>query len=891
MCVIIYIFADVYPQGINNQKTDDYIPIDSISRFLMQARNTRLFYEQDWFTNIKFHHSYLDLPTNEIMERITIMVKCDYLIIDSLSIVLIPKQVGLLMNNDVSTGLITVGDPMKFGQSLKAILTGRVLNGKTGDPLPGAVIFLEKYNIGTTSGEKGKYSIELPVGENIITLKYVGFENKYIKIKILSDGSMDLELFESSVKLDEVQISAQQSDANVYRNQMSIQSFDSKAIRELPVTFGEKDIIKSISLLPGIQTVGEFGTGFNVRGGGNDQNLILLEGTPVINSSHLFGLISILNANTVSNVTLMKAGIPSTYGERASSVLTIDMGPENPEKLRVRSGIGLINSNINIETPLIKNKASLILGARSSYSNWLLHKVPEIDLMNSTAQFYDLNGLLTLKLNRNNKLRIFGYFSNDNFTFVNLNEYKYSNALGSVRWIHNFSDKLTSNILCNISYYDYSITGIDTLKKYDAFKIVSRLKYRSLKWNLSYIHNNKHSFNFGWNTILYNVSPGKQTPFGQESYAVPLQIDPEKALELTLYLSDNIIISDKFKLEIGLRYTNYYQLGPGNVTEYSSSSSLSEASIKDTLSYSKNEIIKKYSGPEPRISLCYIISKNSSVKLSYNRINQYINLVSNTSVATPADVMKLSDNYLKPLNMDQIAIGYYRNFNLNSIETSIELYYKKLNNVLEYRDGAKLLMNDQIETALVNANGYNYGLELFIKRNFGRLSGWISYTYSRSLRKTNNNFEADQINKNSFFPSSYDKPNNLILIGNYHISRRWRFSGTFTYNTGRPVTIPVLKYSYQGYQLIYYSDRNKYRLPDYHRLDVSITMDESLRLRKKWKGSWTFSVINLYGRKNAYSVYYQNETPSALNNYNNGSLFKMYIIGRPFPSLTYNLSF
>ena len=351
MCGIICFCIDGYPQDINNQKTDQYISIDSISGFLIQIRKTRLFYERERFGNKKFHSFYLELPTTEIMERISRMVDCDYLLIDSLSIVLVPKQAGLPGNNNVLTGIITVGDPLKYGQSSNAILSGRILNGKSGDPLPGAVIFVEKLNIGTTAGEKGRYSVELPVGENLITIKYMGFENRYVKVKILGDGSIDLELFESSVKLDEVQISAQQSDANVFRTQMSILRFDTKAIKELPITFGEKDIIKSISLLPGVQTVGEFGTGFNVRGGGNDQNLILIEGAPVINSSHLFGLFSILNANTVSNVTLMKAGIPSSYGERASSVLAIEMGPENPEKLKVRSGIGFMNSSINLETP------------------------------------------------------------------------------------------------------------------------------------------------------------------------------------------------------------------------------------------------------------------------------------------------------------------------------------------------------------------------------------------------------------------------------------------------------------------------------------------------------------------------------------------------------------
>ena len=889
--LISCIFTNAYPQGTDVLMSKSYIPIDSVSGFLKLNRNTRLFYQQEWFKDKKFHSSYLDLSTTEIMERITRVVSCDYFLIDSLTIVIVPKQAGSYTSDPSSSGLVSIGDPMKYGQSSKAVLQGKVLNGKTGEPLAGAIVFVEKHNLGTTSGAKGVYSIELPVGENRLTLKYIGFENKYVNIKLLSDGSFDLELFESSVKLDEVQISAQQSDANVYRTQMSVMKFDTKALKELPLTLGEKDIIKSISLLPGIQSVGEFGTGFNVRGGGNDQNLILIEGAPVINSSHLFGLISILNANTVSNVTLMKAGIPASFGERSSSILSIDMGPENPERLKVKAGIGLINSSLNLETPLINKKASLILGGRSSYSNWLLHKIPDIDLINSSANFYDINGLLTVKLNPKNKIKLFGYLSQDDFSLSNSYIYDYSNLLGSARWTHNFSDRLSSDLLASYSQYDYSVAGVDTLKKYDAYQIKSQIKYRSLKWNLSYSLNNKHDFDLGWNAILYNVLPGTETPYGPESFVKNLTIAPEKALELALYLSDNITISDKLNMEVGIRYSHYSLLGPGNVNVYNNAPSLSIASIADTLSFSSNQRIKNYSGPEPRISFRYVLNSNSSLKLSYNRINQYINLVSNTSVATPSDVMKLSDTYLKPLTMDQLALGYYKNFFQNKIEASVEIYYKNLNNVLEYRDGAKILMNNQIETALLNARGYNYGLEFFIKKNYGKLNGWISYTYSRSLRKTESDAEADKINMNEAFPSNFDKPNNLVVIGNYQISRRWRFSGTFTYNTGRPVTLPELKYNYQDYHLIHYSDRNKYRLPDYHRLDLSITMDESLRIRKRWKGSWTLSVINLYGRKNAYSVYYQNDNPMEPDTYTSGSLYKMYIIGRPFPTLTYNLSF
>jgi len=370
-----------------------------------------------------------------------------------------------------------------------------------------------------------------------------------------------------------------------------------------------------------------------------------------------------------------------------------------------------------------------------------------------------------------------------------------------------------------------------------------------------------------------------------------MHVNKERAGEFALYAGDDFNITPKIAAEVGVRYSLYLLLGPGTVNMYRSGSPIIAENIIDSISYSKNEVIKSYHGLEPRLSLRYSIDEFSSVKASYNRMNQYINLISNASVMTPTDVWKLSDRYERPLRCDQFAIGYFRNFKQNAIETSVEIYYKLLKDVIEYKNGAQILLNNHIETDLVNAKGVNYGAEFYVKKNTGRLTGWASYTYSRSMRQTNGAEASEQINSNNYFPSNYDKPHNIVINANYHISRRWRFAGSFLYSTGRPTTLPELKYNFNGYQLIYYSERNKYRLPDYHRLDVSITLDESLRLKKKWKGSWTFSIVNLYWRKNAYSIFYQKDTPTESNNYRQYSLYKLYIIGRPLPTITYNISF
>jgi hypothetical protein len=401
----------------------------------------------------------------------------------------------------------------------------------------------------------------------------------------------------------------------------------------------------------------------------------------------------------------------------------------------------------------------------------------------------------------------------------------------------------------------------------------------------------KNSIDIGINAIRYNNSPGELKPGSAESAVMPKKLNNEQAYELSAYLSDNLSVTDKLNIEAGVRFTEYLLTGPYQSRIYDPQKPRLSDNLIEVKDYTGSEVVYNHQGIEPRFSVIYKLNTESSLKGSYSRIHQYLNLISNTSVIAPTDVWKLSDQNISPLICNQVAVGYYRNFIKKALEASVEVYFKQLSNVIEYKDGAKLLMNEVLETDLIPAKGYNYGIEFYVKKISGRLTGWASYTYSKSIRQTNSVFEEEKIKNNQIFLSNYDKPHNLITVANYHISRRWRFSSTFIYNSGRPVTLPEMKYFFQGNQLVYYSERNKYRLPDYHRLDVSITLDESLRLKKKWKGSWTFSVVNLYSRKNAYSAFYQKEVPNIRNDYRTFSLYKLYIIGRPLPTLTYNFTF
>lgn len=888
---LIYLsfFHPVLSQDV---KGGTYLTIDQLTDQLEKKYNVQFFYKPEWFEMKTINSSILKLAFSEILDRLKAETDLSISTIDSVLFIFVPVKPEI---NDKSAPQLTeeliVGNQDDYGKYAKATIQGKIVDGMNGNPLPGSSVYIDKLKLGVMADSKGNYHLQAPVGEYTVRLTYMGYDDSTQKIKLVGNGTLNLELYEKSIKLHEVIVTAERPELNVSGTQMSYVKFDARTIKELPVSMGTRDIIKSITLLPGVQSIGEFGTGFNVRGGGADQNLILLEDEPLFNSSHLFGLTSVINSDGISSVTLIKAGISARYGERASSVMDIRFASSEIDKTSVKGSIGLIDSRLYIETPLNNKKITLLLSARSSYSNWLLHSMPDIDLMNSSARFYDANAFLTYNLNSKNKIHLFAYISNDQFGFSKTTDYHYSNLLGSVRWKHTISNNLYFNLVAGLSDYLYNVSESDTARLWEAYKIKTSLYYKNLKWNFSWFPNDKHSVDFGINAALYTIKPGELSPLYSETIINPKTILQEKAIEYAFYVTDNITLSPKLALDMGLRYSFYTYLGPNKVYVYQSDLPKTPQTIIDSTLYGNNKAICSYSGLEPRFSLRFNLTDKSSVKFSYNRIHQYINLVSNTAVMTPSDVWKLSSSNLKPLTCDHWAIGYFQNFRNNSIETSVEFYYKKLNNAIDYKNGAQILLNPYLETDLLNVIGKNYGIEFYLKKNSGKLTGWASYTFSRSLQRTTGSFDVEKVNNNQLFPSNFDRPNNLILNLNYHFSRRWRFGATFTYSTGRPVTLPEYKFFYQDYQLLYYSDRNGYRLPDYHRLDVSITLDESLRIRKKWKGSWTLSVVNLYGRKNAYSVFYKKEDHFVSNEMRKYDTYMLYIIGIPFPTLTYNFTF
>ncbi|MCF8335258.1 MAG: TonB-dependent receptor, partial [Bacteroidales bacterium] len=735
---------------------------------------------------------------------------------------------------------------------------------------------------------EGQYTLNIEPGIYTLEISSVGFEKTQYRVKIISNGEFDMELFKDQIEIGEVAVFAQRKDQNVSGNQMSMVTLDPRSIDELPTATGEKDIIKSLTSMPGIKTIGEFGSGIHVRGGGEDQNLYLLEGAPLYNTSHAFGLLSSVNPDAVQGVSLYKGHIPAQYGERVSSVMDIRMNKNNIEEFRGAGGIGIYNSRLMLETPLYEENLSLRMGGRANYSDWLLDQIEDYYLNKSSASFYDANGLLNWKF-KNNRITLFGYLSHDRFRYASKLNYEYGNHLGSLKWSHVFNSNFHSRFETSFSRYDVTKSNIDP--ENNPNRIKSQVNYMSGKYNLQYTGFSKHTINTGIQGIYHSIKPGKQTPLKGNSNRKSKTLMNEQAYEGAVYINDNFEINNQISVNLGLRYSGYQYTGAHTIYKYQDGKPLSRVYRKDSITYGKGEGIQYYDGLDPRLSLRYRLTPTQSVKVSYNRNHQYISLLSHTSISTPEDTWKLSDPHLKPISANQYAAGYFRNFNNNNIETSVELYYKQLNHLIEYKNDAQIEMNPHIETELIDARGKNYGVELSVKKKSGKLNGWISYTYSRTFKKTDGGHRQEIISQNNYFPSAYDKPHDLNVVANYNIDRRWKLSANFMLASGRAVTLPEYEYPVGNNKIIYFSDRNKYRLPAYHRLDFSLTYGGSLRKDKKWKSSLTLSILNLYGRNNAYSVFYKKNEPDAANDYNMFALYKMYIIGRPFPTLTYNFTF
>jgi hypothetical protein len=762
----------------------------------------------------------------------------------------------------------------------RAVVSGIIRDIRSGEPIIGATISSTSGS-GVISDQLGNFSISLPKGRNELKIQSVGMKKTTRQIMLYSDGKLNIELEETITSLKEVVIESDR-DKNVTGLQMGVQKLDIKTMKNMPSVLGETDIMKVILTLPGVQTVGEGTIGMNVRGGATNQNLILFNNATVYNPSHLFGFFSTFNPDVLKSVELYKSGITADYGGRLSSVLDVTSREGNFKKFSGSGGISPVTGRLVLEGPIIKERTSFLIGARSTYSDWLLHQLNSYSLRNSQASFYDLNANLSHKINDRNQLFFSAYASRDHFKLNSDTAYSYSDRNASIRWKHNFNSKLYGVFTGGYSNYTYSISS--DKNPVEAFNLDFNIKQLSAKADFTYFLNPKHTLNGGVNVVRYGLAPGNQQPLGTESKVVPNVLQNEQGLETAIYMGDNIEVSPHLSLYLGLRYSFYQYQGPKDVNIYASGVPRDTSTIQQTIHYGSGSAIASYGGPEPRISMRYSVSKNSSVKLSYNRMRQYIQTLSNTTAIAPTDIWKLSDAYIKPQIGDQVSIGYYKNLEGGLVEMSIEGYYKTTQNTIDYKGGATLVLNHNIETDVVSGNGKAYGIEFLIKKSEGKLNGWISYTYSRSFLQSVGDYPSEAINKGAYYPSNYDKPHAFNFIGNYKINRRFNFSLNVTYSTGRPITLPLQKYEVGGTARLYYSDRNQERIPDYFRTDISINVEGNHKIKKLAHSSWTFAVYNLTGRKNAYSVYYTSE---------NGIIkgYKLSIFAQAIPTITYNFRF
>ncbi len=760
------------------------------------------------------------------------------------------------------------------------IIAGYVRDLRSGEPIGGASIATADAKIKTLSNEQGLYSISLPYGAHTLIIKASGNRDSKRQVVVYGDGKLNIELREKVVSLKEVRIVSNRA-SNVKSLEMGVNRLDMKTIKKIPAVFGEPDILRVVLTLPGVQSVGEASTGFNVRGGSADQNLILLNDATIYNPSHFFGFFSAFNPDIVKEVQLYKSTIPEKFGGRLASVLEVTNRDGDKSKVTGSAGIGLITSRFNIEGPIDSGKTSFIFGGRTTYSNWMLKLLPA-DYEKSKASFYDFNLGLNHQINEKNNISLSAYYSKDNFKLNSDTNYNYNNRNISLKWKQSISQKLNGALTLASDYYEYNIKS--DVNPVNAYQLKFNINQSSLKYDMVYALNPKHKLNFGISTIHYRLKPGNFTPVGGESLVAPDIVPAEQALESAIFIGDQYDVTNDFSINAGLRYSIYNYLGPQIIRNYAPNLPVTESNLLSTTAYGKNKFINTYGGPEIRVSARYNFRPDFSVKAAYNTLRQYIHLLSNTTAIAPTDVWKLSDPNIKPQFGDQVSLGLYKNFEVQGYETSVEVYYKKLEDFLDYRSGANLVLNQHIETDLISTKGKAYGIEFLIKRNYGKLNGWMSYAYSRTQLKMDDITIGPLVNGGKYYPANYDKPHAFNFTGNYRFKHRYNLSLNLTYSTGRPITLPIAKYYYGGSQRVYYADRNANRIPDYFRSDISFNIEGNHKVHQRTHNSYTIGFYNLTGQKNPYSVYYTQEG-GVINGY------KLSIFASVIPFINYNIKF
>lgn len=780
-----------------------------------------------------------------------------------------------------SDKILMIGKEIKNSNSQYFILKGTVKNIKTKEPLVNIVIRTTDKSSNSITDLDGNFTLRLKNGLNQIETKAVNFESEEFKIMMYNNGKLDISLAESINFLNEVVLTGKEKEI-LNTTTTGVTTITSEEIKSVPMVLGERDILKVATIIPGVKNVGEGSSGFNVRGGKEDQNLFLLDDVVLYNPAHFFGFFSAINAYTIKSADIYKGSIPTQFGGKLSSVFDISTKKGNTEKFSGEGGIGPVTSNLTISTPIVKDKSSLLVGARATYSGWILRSLKKSELQNSKASFYDAIVKYNHSINDNNDIETTFYYSDDEFNISTDSLNHYTNSLATIKWKHQMNENTRFVLNFSNSQYKFNIDYQNGTNK--SFNYGYKLNDSQMQLKFVSKFREKHSFQYGISSKIYKLDAGNISGSNPNTLIIPQQLEREKGLESGVYFTDVFTVNEKLSVNFGARLSIFNSLGEKNQNIYENGVPKSIATLIETKVYGKNDFIKTYTGLEPRISAKYSLNESLSVKASYDRTYQYLHLLSSNTTQSPLDRWKMSDLNVKPQSANQYSLGLYKNYKENIYQVSVEGYYKRLNNILDYKVGAELVLNEHVETELLQGKGKAYGIEFLVKKQLGRLNGWIGYTYSRTFIKLDGNFNEEKVNNGEFFAANYDKPHDFSGIFNYRLTKRYSFSANLIYQTGRPITYPVGKYVFGNAEYTLYSDRNKFRIPDYYRVDLGVNIEGNHKLKKLAHSFWNISVYNVLGRNNPYSIFFVTKEGEI-------KAYKTSIFAIPIPTITYNFKF
>lgn len=893
-------------------------PIEKVILDIEQSTGSKFFFQQNWLDSMYVTGSFESKPLDDVVAEVLkessysfIIQNNNVILTNNVVVIEEPRiassleesgqssvantELGLVFsreyqNNNVASDdyenyVFDIGKRSKMVIGGESTLVGYVKNKEDNEPVVGALVYVKEPFKAATTDYDGFYTLSLPNGKHNLIYQYAGMKPSKRNIVLFSDGSLNVDMLVDVIALQEVVIESDK-DVNIRDVNIGVNKIDMEETKTVPLVLGEKDILKIATTTAGVQTAGEGASGFNVRGGKTDQNLILLNGAPIYNSSHFFGFFSAFNSDAVKNMEVYKGSIPAKYGGRLSSVFDVEGKQGSVEKFSGSGGISPVTAQLTLEIPIIKDTTSVILSGRTTYSDWLLRQVDNINFNSNEVGFYDIMARFDHKFDTKNSIYVSGYYSYDEFrlsadTLFSFSNYSYENYNATINYKHAMSSQLEASAMATYAHYGYEIFYDES--EVNAFTQDFGIDEVSAILDFNFFPSEEGSINAGISSKFYTINPGEKSPNGQLSVIAPLDVEDERGLESALYLSGQFGLNDRLLVSGGIRYSMFNALGAQSVFQYADGAPKNGDSRIDTVHYAHNEIIETYHGPEFRLSGRYALNDFSSVKLSYNRTRQYIHMLSNSTAISPTDIWRISGEHLRPQVADQVSLGYYRNLFGNQYEISVEGYYKDLQDLVDFKVGGTFVLNPAVETQILQGDGKSYGVEFSIKKS-GKLNGWFNYTYARTFMKLDGDSPEERINQGEFYPTNYDKPHTVNLVANYKLTHRLSASTNVTFNTGRPTTYPVAVFDFAGEQNLHYSDRNQYRIPNYFRVDLGLNLEGNHKTSKLAHAFWTLSVYNLLGRDNPYSVFFDSD---------NGEVkgYKLIIFGSPIPTLTYNFKF